>query len=277
MAVNWRRHVRPAQRNPLPADLPLVSVHVPWGGGEGLERCVDSLLNQTYPNIRVLVAGDGHEPPKFDDPRVVTTGWRTNRGAYYARAVMVAAETAQWTAIVDSDDWVEPEWLERLWLARDPRSSAVLPSTWWEHKIDGSVITARRPAVFRPPRSSFVHITSHTGLWYTGALRKIGYHPGFRVGWDTLLVLAARLALRVNYTTDPLYHRCQNPRSLSRAEETGLESEHRTQVRELLGGAYREMWYLRRRGKDSLQALPAWPATLRREVEDAAARLKERL
>lgn len=236
-----------------------------------------SLLAQTYPNVRVVVVGDGYKVPKFSDPRVVTLSLSKNRGAYFTRAVMVSAETAEWTAIVDSDDWVEPEWLERLWLARHPRSSVVLPSTWWEHKINGSTIVARRPVVFQPPRSSFVHVTSHTGLWHTGALRKIGYHPGFRVGWDTLLVLAARLTLRVNYTTNPLYHRCQNPRSLSRAGETGLESKHRAHVREVLGRVYQEMWDRHRRGNDSLQALPEWPRALSREVEAAAARLKERL
>lgn len=253
---------------------PAVTVHVPfYGDKKDLRRCVDSLLAQTFGNIRILVVGDGMRVPKFDDPRVVTYSMSKNRGAYFARAVMLAATDTMYTAIVDADDWVEPEWLESLFKAMR-NDDAALQYAWHEER-GGAEGVVHYPRVKSPPSARFTHITSHTGLYRTEALKTIGYNPAYRMGWDTLMVMTFRLVYRMAFAVKPLYHRVVKPDSLTQDPRTGLRSKARGQNAAVLAGIYYRVWQNRTQRDRVVQIVQdEYDPEIMQQVQEHAERLR---
>lgn len=93
-----------------------ISVIVPVYNVEAyLERCVRSLMGQTYANLEILLVDDGSkdnsgtlcdELAREDDRiRVIH---KENGGLSSARNAGIDAATGDYFAFVDSDDWIEP-------------------------------------------------------------------------------------------------------------------------------------------------------------------------
>lgn len=88
-----------------------------------LERCVNSLTNQTYKNIEIILVDDGSPdqcPQMCDnyansDSRIKVIH-KKNGGLSDARNAGLDAATGEYIAFVDSDDWVEPDFIEQLYV-----------------------------------------------------------------------------------------------------------------------------------------------------------------
>ena len=106
--------------------MPNISVIVPVYKVEPyLRRCVDSILGQTYTDFELILVDDGSpdncpaicDEYKEKDSRV-TVIHQENGGLSAARNAGIdwafANSDSQWLSFVDSDDWVHPEYLERL-------------------------------------------------------------------------------------------------------------------------------------------------------------------
>ena len=100
----------------------LVSVIVPVYNVERyLKKCVDSILAQTYANLEIILVDDGAtdtsgkmcDEYKKADPRIVVVH-KENGGLASARNAGLKAAHGEYIAYVDSDDWVEPDFVERL-------------------------------------------------------------------------------------------------------------------------------------------------------------------
>ena len=224
-----------------------LTIGVPFvGDTRMLTQCVRSLLAQTHKDLRVLVVGDGQAPRlRVRDSRVHVYTLPENRGSYFARAVALAATETSHHGVVDSDDWVDPEWAERLlatggdavqhgsrWQEVDGQDPVVEP---WQH--------ARRPLATR-----LLHYSSHTGIYSTARLRAAGgYSPAYRVGYDSLLSAVLRLLGKVEVVDEPLDHRRLHGASLSHAPATRIGSPERVRVRKELDVAYRKAYRLRNR------------------------------
>lgn len=95
---------------------PLVSVIIPVYNVERyLRRCVDSVLNQTYKNLEIILVDDGSpdgSPAICDeyaqiDSRVKVIH-KENGGLSSARNAGMAVATGEYIGFVDSDDWIDP-------------------------------------------------------------------------------------------------------------------------------------------------------------------------
>lgn len=100
----------------------MISVIVPVYRVEPyLRQCVESILNQTYRDIEVLLIDDGspdrcgeicNEYSRKDNRvRVFHT---ENRGLSAARNLGISAARGEYVGFVDSDDWIEPDMYEVL-------------------------------------------------------------------------------------------------------------------------------------------------------------------
>lgn len=98
------------------------SVVVPiYGVGNYLNKCVDSLINQTYKNIEIILVDDGAEdnsPAICDyyssiDSRVKVIH-KKNGGLVSARKAGARIAAGEYIFCVDGDDWVSLEYIERL-------------------------------------------------------------------------------------------------------------------------------------------------------------------
>ena len=101
---------------------PLVSVIVPvYKVEQYLERCVDSILNQTYRNLEVILVDDGSPdscPAMCDayaqrDERVKVIHQK-NGGPSSARNTGMHTASGKYILFVDSDDWLHINACERL-------------------------------------------------------------------------------------------------------------------------------------------------------------------
>lgn len=112
--------------------MPQISVIVPVYRVEAyLSRCVESILNQTFRDFDLILVDDGSpdqcgklcEEYACRDSRVhVIHQENAGLSAARNRGIDWAAEhsDSQWLAFVDSDDWIHPAFLERLYtIARD--------------------------------------------------------------------------------------------------------------------------------------------------------------
>lgn len=85
-----------------------------------LRECLDSILNQTYKDIHLIVIDDGSTDgcsvvcDKYSHHPQVTVLHQENSGQAAARNSGLALATAPYIMFVDSDDWIEPDTVEIL-------------------------------------------------------------------------------------------------------------------------------------------------------------------
>lgn len=102
--------------------LPLVSIIVPVYNVENyLEKCVSSLLAQTYQNIEVILIDDGSTDrsgalcDRLDsENEAVRVFHKKNKGPSAARNLGIHQASGEWVSFIDSDDFVSPIYIETL-------------------------------------------------------------------------------------------------------------------------------------------------------------------
>ena len=114
---------------------PPVSVIVPVYAVEAyIAQCAESLMVQTYPAIEFIFVNDGTPDRSMEvldavlkryPQRTVKIVNEENAGLPHARAAGLKVATGEYILHVDSDDWVEPDEVERL-VARAEETGADL-------------------------------------------------------------------------------------------------------------------------------------------------------
>lgn len=101
---------------------PLVTVVVPvYNARTTLEKCVDSILNQTYENIELILVSDGSTDGSLEicrryaetDARVKVADM-PNRGVSAARNVGIELAGGKYLQFADSDDYLEPDMTRQM-------------------------------------------------------------------------------------------------------------------------------------------------------------------
>ena len=101
---------------------PLISIIVPiYKVEQYLPRCVDSLINQTYQNLEIILVDDG-SPDRCGeicdeyakrDQRIKVIH-KQNAGVAEARITGFETSIGEYIAFVDSDDYVDSEYIRHL-------------------------------------------------------------------------------------------------------------------------------------------------------------------
>ena len=86
-----------------------------------LRQCLDSVVNQTYRDLEIILVDDGSpdncgaicDEYAARDDRVIVIH-KKNGGLSEARNDGIRRATGEWIAFVDSDDWCDPDYYERL-------------------------------------------------------------------------------------------------------------------------------------------------------------------
>lgn len=207
----------------------LVSVIIPaYNAADVLERCVRSVLAQTYARFEVLLVDDGSRDgtPELADALAREDGrvrvvHKENGGVSSARNAGLDEARGEWLTFVDADDYLGPRFLDSL-LSGAPCDLIVGGyHTVGAHEIPEAsyeAVEARSPEVVRPLLEA--HLTEMTFLCPWGKLlrtrlvREAGlrFDTGMHIGEDvvfvwTYLSRCASVALRpgqeYNYFTAP--------------------------------------------------------------------------
>lgn len=133
---------------------PLISIIVPIYNIETyLSRCIDSILNQTYQNMEVLLIDDGSsdgsteicdEFAKMDER--VTVIHQKNGGLSSARNCGIDASHGEYIMFVDGDDYIEPDMCEKLHFALLQNKSEIAVCSINHEMEDGEAVLSMNDA-----------------------------------------------------------------------------------------------------------------------------------
>lgn len=193
-----------------------------------------------------MVVNDGDSPSTWsaladvDDPRLVRFDLPKNRGRYYADAVVLAATDTPWFTIHDADDWSEPTWLQDLVVrAVEAGAIAAFSPQILHHGHRKRVEPVHPQLATRTRLTQLTQLAHHAGLYRTSELHAAGgYHPAYRIGYDTMVVNLVRMIGRCVVSPTPRYHRVYRFGSLTTSRQTGFGSPARIAVKRQLQDLY---------------------------------------
>ncbi len=216
---------------------PELLVVVPYHNRQDtIQRTVDSILSQTYGNLQLLVVDDASETPARDvvqpDPNIRFFDMRRNQGTYFINAVASRANPYRLYTPHDSDDVSVPERVEMLKAKMDSAGLDVVYNLVHRVNLDGTEITMPAAPFHEPiSRENMVHRAPHLALYKNDVLRNTGgYHPGFRVGYDTFMINVLKMVAKTGIVEEPLYIVHKTADSLTLSPATGADSAYRARV-----------------------------------------------
>lgn len=133
-------------------NIPLVSVIVPVYKVEAyLPTCIESILKQIFSNFELILVDDGSpdcsgaicdEYAKKDNRIIVIH--KENAGVSSARNAGIAMSKGKYLAFIDSDDSVDPEFLQNAvndieYTSADLYLSGLIMETWKKNKITNQI------------------------------------------------------------------------------------------------------------------------------------------
>ncbi|HOZ68297.1 MAG TPA: glycosyltransferase family 2 protein [Chitinophagaceae bacterium] len=119
----------------MTGNLPLVSIVMATYNRAGtIERAVNSVLSQNYPNLELIIVDDGSKDntleilSQYTNPAIRIFKLETNKGVTAAKNAGLNQIRGEWFTILDSDDEMLPEAIMtmiRIPLELDPEITAV--------------------------------------------------------------------------------------------------------------------------------------------------------
>ncbi len=205
----------------------LVSVIVPvYNTEKDLDRCVSSILSQTYRSIEVLLVDDGSTDKSGticdeyaksnDNVRVFHT---SNHGAAHARNVGIQEARGEYITFVDSDDYIDDEMIDALMNDMITNDSDLSISSLHEEKDsndfcislnsnheDQILFLSEKYLIFGPTQK----------MYKTAVAKQIRFPDEIKYGEDLLFNLEYLKRInRVSFISKNHYHYCRKEDSLS--------------------------------------------------------------
>lgn len=122
--------------------IPLISVIVPiYKVEDYLDRCIQSIVEQTYRNLEILLVDDG-SPDRCPDicdtwakrDKRIRVIHKKNGGLSDARNVGIDQSNGDWILFIDSDDYILPSMCERLFkVAKTTQSDIAVCSYFMDY------------------------------------------------------------------------------------------------------------------------------------------------
>ena len=214
--------------------MPTISVIVPVYKVEAyLDRCVKSILAQTYTDFELILVDDGSPdncPAMCDawaekDSRIVVIH-QANGGLSAARNAGIdwafAHSDSEWLTFIDSDDWVHPQFLAKLLDVAEQNGVAVSVCGYAAISGEEPAVDTEARAILRTPESFFIEkivngIVAWGKLYRKACFADIRYPVGrlYEDGFTTHKLLF--MYDKVAYISAPLYFYYQNPNGIMRS------------------------------------------------------------
>lgn len=216
--------------------MPKISVIVPVYKVEPyLHRCVDSILAQTFSDFELILVDDGSpdncpaicdEYAKKDDRVVVIH--QENGGLSAARNAGIdwafANSNSEWITFIDSDDWIHPEMIERLYLAAIDNKVSVSVCSYVETNGEEPTISIKKlhNELLSPEDFFITHrvnaIIACGKLYKKECFEEIRYPVG-KIHEDEFTTYKILFEIKtISYINAPLYFYFVNPDGITKSE-----------------------------------------------------------
>lgn len=137
--------------------MPKVSIIVPcWGVEKYLDRCVESLVNQTLKDIEIILVDDvspDRVPEMCDDwarkdHRIVVVHKKENGGLGMACNSGIEVAKGEYIAFCDSDDWVDLNMYETMYVAAKENEADIVSTGIQTIDAEGIIRPMNEPAKY---------------------------------------------------------------------------------------------------------------------------------
>lgn len=210
-----------------------VSIIIPVYNRESLiGRCLDSLCKQSYSNIEIIVINDGSSDNSYDICKKIAMSdnrikliTKVNSGVSDTRNVGIDSSSGDYITFVDSDDYVESDYVEKL---LDLCSEHDCQIAFCGYSQDYNNFHKKLYFPFAgvckivnissgyPDKALFPRFVC-TGLFKKSIISKLRFIPDLSYGEDRIFSMNAIFnSNKVAYTNETLYHFWLEPVSLSR-------------------------------------------------------------
>ena len=180
----------------------LISIIVPvYNAERTLHRCVTSLVEQSYPNIEILLVNDGSKDASLEmcrgyeqqDSRIRVID-KPNGGVSSARNAGLDVARGEYIMFCDSDDWVSPLWCEHMVRNHIPQNLTACEIAWGgpdaetkDQQLSEETIVERN----RFLQFSFVMCPPWNKLFERNAIQKsdLRFSGDLRLGEDLIFVM----------------------------------------------------------------------------------------
>ena len=128
-------------------DRPVISVIIPsYNTCDYISRCLDSVQKQTFTRIEIICVDDGSvdKTPRIlsrhaaMDPRIRVITLSENHGVPFARNLALDEAMGEYVYFLDSDDWIDPDYLEAMHSHAVKTGQNVVINANWLIEEDGS-------------------------------------------------------------------------------------------------------------------------------------------
>lgn len=126
--------------------FPLISVIIPiYNTEKYLSHCIDSVLAQTFTNFELILINDGSNDNSGKicdqyaslDVRIKVIH-KKNEGVSIARNSGLAIASGEWCCFIDSDDWVDSEYLNNFVILINKNIQLAIQGFWQEIEETGT-------------------------------------------------------------------------------------------------------------------------------------------
>lgn len=196
-----------------------------------LERCINSLLSQTFKNTEIILVDDCSTDATREIIRKYEKKYQNikafynerNRRQGYARNIAIQAATTKYITFVDSDDWVEPNFLQALYNALTKSDADLAVCDMFVRYDDSAADFRVRMFDGKPNKYGLMNVgfaaSSSNKLFKTEILKTYEY-PEDIINEDVPVVLAVMYKHKIVYTDETYYDYYQRPGSTQNGQIT---------------------------------------------------------
>ena len=209
--------------------MPKLSIIVPvYNVEEYLEKCLDSLVNQTMKDIEILVINDGSpdnsqriiDAYASEYPDLIFSYQKENGGLGDARNFAIPYCKGEYIAFIDSDDYVREDFAEKTYqYAKENNLDIVMFNAIWFYP-DG---TEEKRSIFPRFVSGFndkAYILAQPAAWNKIYKREIWTKSGLKfpvqLWYEDLatIPITAKYTSKIGYLEEELYYYRQRQNSI---------------------------------------------------------------
>ncbi len=222
-----------------------ISVVIPvYNAGKYLNKCIDSILRQTYQDFEIILVDDGSKDDsgsicdayKDKDERISAVHTE-NRGPAAARRTGVEIARGEYIVFADADDWIDKDMLSAMMLEIQTSCADIVCFMLKEVDEQGNVLSIKHVETERLEMTTRLQMMRNlhgTRLIDSGPCAKmmarilfenIDYCENVTIGEDYFMVLQIiERASKVVFCKKPMYNRCMRTTSISRS---GYSERHK--------------------------------------------------
>ena len=209
--------------------MPKVSIIVPvYNVEKYIEKCLDSLINQTIQDIEIIVVNDGSKDKsaeivkKYQNkyPEKIIYVEKENGGLSDARNFGLPHAKGEYIAFLDSDDYIELDMYEKMYkLAKKENSDMVECDFYWEYpnktkKDIGQIYTNKKEMLAKARVVAWNKLIKRSVLEEA----KVQFPKGYRYEDVEFTYKLIPYLNKVSFVKEPFIHYIQRENSISNSQ-----------------------------------------------------------